>query len=101
MERNPDIRNGNTLTSDFRAKINPERKFFSKFYRINWLHSPSKTQLVLLLVIWMIGLLPLVLDSNLFKTPFTSKYSYLYLLIVCSTITTANTFIAYIRNRRK
>ncbi len=101
MKRNLDIRNVNTLTSDFRSRIKLERKFIGKLYRINLLHSPSKTKLVLLLVIWMIGLLLLVLYSNVFKTPITSEYFFPYLLIVCSTISVANTFIAYIRNRRK
>ncbi len=101
MQRNPDIKNDNTLTSAFRSKIKLERKFIGKFYRNNWVHSPGKTQLVLLLVIWMIGILPFVLDTNFFKTPLTSKDSFLYLLIVCSTITMANTFNAYVRHRRK
>ena len=96
-----DINERGGFLSEYRSKMQQRRKRLNDFYFRHALRTPTKAELVFFLVLWIFGILPLVIYSDVFKTPVNSEYYFVYLLIVGSTITVTNLFISYVRGRAK
>ncbi|HSN62102.1 MAG TPA: hypothetical protein VLR49_14280, partial [Ferruginibacter sp.] len=91
MERNLKSKFETEQTARLRSKFDQERKFLSRFYKNNWVRVPTKTGLLLNIIVLFVALLIVVFYGNL--------NGLLIFLIACSVLTSLFRITCYIKSK--
>ena len=91
MERNFGVKVETRQTVKLRSNFNRKRRFLSRFYKTDWVKVPTRTELVLYIILLFVGLVILSSYSDLTEI--------FRVLIVCSILTLLYRITCYFKNK--
>ena len=90
----------NKPLAEYRMKVRSKKRFLRQFYTPEWLQRPTKTSLIISLVVWAIGISLVLFDRA--SNPADKEGNFpTNLMVIAATCTMMSICLRYIKNSKK
>mgnify|MGYP003575881896 CR=1 FL=1 len=90
----------NKPLAEYRTKVRSTKKFLRQFYTPEWLLRPTKTSLIIYLLIWVIGISLVLFDRALSPADKEGNFP-TDLMVIAATCTMMSICLRYMKSRKK